>query len=181
MIKKCILLTMASILCLSAIHAQAEEVVVNKQMKDALAKFNSNFVIWTSIDYSPTMQKYAIEERRVPYALNLDVNGDNKSELILDGHDDKYSLLICLLSNSKGYDVIVLRQNEMNDPKEIESMNDGVKEIGLNYYLWPNKTRTGFTLAYPQQSDINGNLLVDGDVTEYTFKDGEFHESYQTL
>jgi len=181
MIKKCILLSMASILCLSATFAQAEEVVVNNQMKTALKKFNNKFVIWETIDYSPTIQKYAIEEHRTPYALNLDVNGDKNSDLVLDGHDDKNNLLICLLSTSKGYDVILLRQNEMNNPKELESMNDGVKEMGFNYYLWPNKPRTGFTLAYPQQSDINGNLLDDGAVIEYIFKDGEFQESYQTL
>ena len=43
------------------------------------------------------------------------------------------------------------------------------------------KKRTGFTLAFPQQSDSKGNLLKDGAMIDYIFKNGTFHETYQTL
>ena len=178
---KHLLLAMGSILCLIATFAQAEEVLINKQMKTAMNKFNKQFVAWKTIDYSPTIQKNSIEEHRSPYILNLNINDDNKSDLILDGHDNNNNLLICLLSTSKGYNVILIRQIGLINPKKVESINDGVKEIGLNYYLWSNQKRTGFTLAYPQQSDIDDNLLSDGAIIDYIFKSGEFHESYQTL
>jgi hypothetical protein len=46
----------------------------------------------------------------------------------------------------------------------------------------PIKTSSkSFTKAYPQQSDVNGNLLKDGAMIDYVYEDGKFKESYQTL
>lgn len=42
MIKKSLLLTMVSILCLTAIYAQSEEVVVNMQIKTVLKSSTAN-------------------------------------------------------------------------------------------------------------------------------------------
>ncbi|MBI5578468.1 MAG: hypothetical protein HY895_04875 [Deltaproteobacteria bacterium] len=181
MIKRCLFLTAVSIFFSIAFTTHAEEAVINKKMVAALKKYNPRFVAWKTGDYTPTIQKDSIEKKRYPYALILDVNGDKKNDLILDGHDDKNSLLICLISTPKGYGVIVLRQIDLLNPEKLENMNDGNKETGLNYYLWPNKEGTGFTLAYPQQTDTKGNLLNDGAMIDYLFKDGEFQESYQTL
>ncbi len=199
-----------------AIVTHAEEVVINKKMEAALKKFNPQFVVWEAKDYSATIQKDSVENNRHPYSIVLDANEDKKDDLVLDGHDNKNNLLICLLPTPKGYDVIVIpipteklplserkdsisvfrtvdtygrlfygigiiRRIDLLNPKEIEVFNDGVKEMGLNYYLWPNKKGTGFTLAYPQQSDSEGNLLNDGAMIDYIFKDGRFHESCQTL
>lgn len=179
MIRKTILTTFGSIFCLMAGFTQAGEVVINKEMEAALRQFNPRFVVWETSDYAATIQKGALRDNREPYALILDVNGDRTSDLVLDGHDDKNSLLICLLSTPKGYDVVVIRQIDLRHPKEIVNFNDGVKEMGLNYYLWPNKQGTGFTLAYPQQSDSEGKLLKDGAIYDYTFENGKFHENYQ--
>ena len=150
-------------------------------MAAALKKFNPQFVSWKSQDYSPTIQKNATKNKRRPHALELDVNAAGKIDLILDGHDDKKSILLCLVSKSEGYDVVVIRERDLLNPNELENWKDGDKEIGLNYYLWPHKKGTGFTVAYPQQSDSEGNLLQDGVMIDYVFKDGEFQENYQIL
>ncbi len=181
MIKKRMVFTISLIFFSIAIVTHAEEVVINKKMEAALKKFNPQFVVWEAKDYSATIQKDSVENNRHPYSIVLDANEDKKDDLVLDGHDNKNNLLICLLPTPKGYDVIVIRRIDLLNPKELEVFNDGVKEMGLNYYLWPNKKGTGFTLAYPQQSDSEGNLLNDGAMIDYIFKDGRFHESCQTL
>ena len=100
MIKKVSLLILASICCAMACILHAEEVAINKEMAAALKKFNPQFVSWENRDYSPTIQKHATKNARLPYGLELDVNADGKIDLILDGHDDKQSILLSLLSKS---------------------------------------------------------------------------------
>jgi hypothetical protein len=179
MIKKWLPLTLGFFLF--SVFTFAEEGIIDKKMKAALRESNPQFATWGTQDYSPTVQRDALERNRPPYALILDVNEDKKNDVVLDGHDKENNLLICLLSSTKGYEVIIIRRTALLNPKELENLNDGVKEMGLNYFLWPIKKGTGFTLAYPQQSDSDGHLLNDVAMIDYIFKDGEFHESYQTL
>ena len=170
--------------CLSSkpeLQTHLEEFVINRNMSAALSKFNPKFVSWKTSDYTVKIQNDATENKRHPYALELNLNDDNKNDIILDGHDDQQSIILCLLSNPSGYVVVVIKESKLWIPGELENWNDGKKEIGLNYYLWPYKNGKGFTLAYPQQTDPNGNLLNDGAIVDYTFKNGKFNESYQTL
>lgn len=180
-IKKSSFLILVTICCAMISFLHAEEGVINRQMAAILKNCYPKFMVWRTQDYTSTVQQDAVRKRRLPYALELDVNGDRKIDLILDGHDDQQNVLLCLLSKSYGYNGVVIRTGNLVDPKKLENSNDGKKEIGLNYYLWPNKKRTGFTLAFPQQSDSEGNLLKDGAMIDYIFKNGAFHESYQTL
>lgn len=181
MINKFLLFTSAFLFCSIVSFAHAEEKLMNDKMSLALKKFNPRFETWKPTDYSPVVQKDAIENKRLPYALILDINKDKKSDIILDGHDDKNTLIIGILSNSKGYNVIVIRQGDLLVPQKLEHWSEGKKEYGLNYYLWPNTEGTGFTLAYPQVVDINGELSGDGAMVEYIFKDGKFEEHVETL
>ena len=181
MIKKCTFLTVVFICFVLSSLTHAEDKVVNNQMEAALKTFNPKFVPWKTSDYTTTVQRDAVEHKRRAYALGLDLNGDQEEDLILDGHDDQHNILVCLLSSPNGYDVVVIREMDLPDPKKLENRNDGRNEIGLNYYLWPHKNGKGFTLAYPQQSDSEGRLLRDGAMIDYTFVNGQFHESYQTL
>jgi hypothetical protein len=180
-IKKSSFFILVTICCAMISFLHAEEGVINRQMEAALKNCYPKFIVWRTQDYTPTVQQNAVRKRRLPYALELDVNGDRKIDLILDGHGDQHSVLLCLLSKSNGYNGVVIRTGNLVDPKKLEHSNDGKKEIGLNYFLWPNKERTGFTLAFPQQSDSKGNLLKDGAMIDYIFKNGTFHESCQIL
>ena len=161
--------------------ACAEKALLNDKMSLALKTFNPRFEAWKPDDYLPAIQQSAIEKKHLPYALILDVNKDKKNDIVLDGHDDKNNLLICLLSNPKGYSVITIDKNDLTNPQTLEHWNDGKKEFGLNYYLWPNNDGTGFTLAYPQEVDAEGGLSEDGAMVELNFKDGKFHETVETL
>ncbi len=67
--------------------------------------------------------------------------------------------------------------SELIDPSDVDSWNDGIKEKGFNYYFWPSYDGDGFRLVYPQQSDENGNLLMDGEVIDYFYENNVFRES----
>ena len=181
MIKKSLLFTSVSIFFLIATFACTEQKLLNDQMSLALKKFNPRFEAWKPADYAPAIQKSAIEDKRLPYALILDLNKDKKNDLILDGHDDKNNLLICLLSNPEGYSVIVIDQKYLVNPQELEHWDEDKKQFGLNYYLLPNTEAAGFTLAYPQEFDAKGELGGDGAMAEYIFKNGKFDGTVEIL
>ena len=160
---------MIVVCCLGCVPAS-----LGDEITDALEAFNPQFKARTPQDYSPTIQADAGKNDRQPCMLRIDVNRDGVADVILDGHDDRHNLLLGLLSSPDGFDVVVIRESNLVVPGDVESWNDGVKESGLNYYLWPHPSGTGFTLAYPQQSDSEGALLKDGFVIDYTFSDGAF-------
>lgn len=164
---------------ISFVHAEGK--LINDEMSLVLKKFNPRFEAWKPTDYVSAVQKNAMENKRPPYALILDVNKDKKNDIVLDGHDDKNNLLICFLSNPKGYTVIVIKQDDLLNPKKLGHWREGKKEFGLNYYLSPNTAGTGFTLTYPQQADAKGELAGDGAIVEYVFNNGKFDESVETL
>jgi len=45
----------------------------------------------------------------------------------LDGHDNKKSLLICILSDNKEYKTLLINEHPVLYPDEIENCNDGKK------------------------------------------------------
>ena len=181
MINKFLRYTLAVVFFSIVSFACSEKTLLNDEMSLALKTFNPRFEAWKPDDYLPAIQQSASEKKRLPYALILDVNKDKKNDIILDGHDDKNNLLLCLLSNSKGYSVITIDKKDLLNPKTLEHWNDRKKEFGLNYYLWPKDDGTGFTLAYPQEVDAEGELSEDGAMVELNFKDGKFHETVEVL
>jgi hypothetical protein len=181
MSRYCLAFSLLLFLCFPALAVKAEGLKLNKELVSVLNDFNPSFKIWESKDYSKTIQKNAEEKKTHPYYLSFDVNSDGKPDLVLDGRDGENNILLCLVSGPKGYKVEVLRISELVEPAKLEAWNDGIKEEGLNYYMWPASDGRGFTLGYPQQSNDNINILIDGEMIDYIFKDGEFSEFYQTL
>ena len=159
------------------------------KMKSALTKFDASFVPWKTNDYTSKILSDVKKEnnpQRAPFALIIDVNKDNKFDVILDGHDNNKAMLICILSNEEEYNVLLIDEYPEIFPEEIENYNDGKKEYGLNYYLWINQQNkendtADFTKAIPQQSDEKGKLLKDGVMIDYYYKGGKFIEEKQML
>ncbi len=146
----------------------------------ALRAFNPRFEIRSAEEYTPTVRAVAAASDRTPFMLHLDLNRDGVVDFVVDGHDDRQSMLVGLLSEQDGYRVIVIRTGDLLEPQEIESWSDGVKQTGLHYSLWPNG-ETGFTLAFPQQSAADGTLLNDGVMIDYSFSDDVFTAATQVL
>lgn len=159
------------------------------KMESALTKFNPSFIHWKTKDYTSKILSDIKKEDipyRAPFALIVDVNKDGKPDVILDGHDNNKAMLICILSGQTEYNVLLIDEYPKSPPNEIANYNDGKREYGLNYYLWINEQNKDndtaiFTKAIPQQSDAKGNLLNDGAMIDYFFRDGDFIKEKQIL
>lgn len=163
-----------------------------ESMKFALKNFNPGFEQWRTEDYTSVVLKDVKEDgntNRAPFALIVDANQDNIPDVIIDGHDKKNSLLICLISDREDFKVISIEENAFCIPSDIINFNDGKKEIGLNYFLWPAEPEAPsdssgfyiFTLGFPQQTNGDGELLNDGGIIDYYFENGSFRAEREIL
>lgn len=150
-------------------------------MRKALDGYAPGFATWKTGDYTPAVRKDAADRKAVPWALELDVNKDGKTDLLLDGHDRARSLRLCLVSKGAAYVVVPVDSVELAVPSTLVSYDEGKKAVGLSYFLWPMEDRRGFTLGIPQTSDAKGELLSDGSSTQYRYVKGRFEASSQVL
>jgi hypothetical protein len=168
------------------------ELVIPKKMHSAIQKTCPKFILWKTSDYTDKILKSLIDDhdsRRAPFALIVDVNKDGILDVILDGHDDKDSLLICVLSEGKVFKTVIITKEQLINPKDIENINLGKKEYGINYFLWlpqddSKKDKSyspAFIIAFPQQTDSQGELLRDGDIVNYYFENGVFRAEESPL
>ncbi|MGE5861273.1 MAG: hypothetical protein ACM34J_12005 [Ignavibacteria bacterium] len=163
-----------------------------ESMKFALKKFNPDFEQWKTEDYTSAVLKDVMDDGnpdRAPFALIVDANQDNIPDVIIDGHDKKNSLLLCLISDREDFRVISIEENAFYIPSEIINFTDGKMETGLNYFLWPAEPgapsdSTGFfifTLGFPQQTNGDGELMNDGGIIDYYFENGSFRADREIL
>jgi hypothetical protein len=155
-----------------------------EKMKEAVNKFNPNFKVWRVEDYAPAIAnniQYKDQLLIAPFALIVDANKDGVLDVILDGHDNQKAIMICVVSSKGSYRVvsIVERESELVEPKTIKHVFDGKEELGLGYYLAEGHGKIVFQVINPQQSDAKGELLSDGGIFEYSYKNGKFVESVQ--
>lgn len=159
--------------------------LLTTEMESALDAYNPEFKAWTTSDYTKSiLEGLKFEsETSAPFAFVVDINGDNKRDVIIDGFNGKSPEIIVILSDGEDYKVTqVASLHTYSDPKLIKSFNDGVVEQGLNYLLWPNKNPDTqnvilFSVITPQETDIKGELLSDGSIVEFRFFEGEFISS----
>ncbi|GEM_PF-2832011 len=160
----------------------AEKLSMPPPMEAALKAFNPEFRTWETSDFTPTVRSGGRKARvQAVFALVLDVNGDGVPDAIVDGRDGREALLLGLISAKDGsYRALKLRGRPLEDPAASVHFNDGVKETGLNYYLWPVQDPVPggpvFTIGIPQETDAGGGLLKDGGMIDYVFEGGGFRE-----
>jgi len=159
------------------------ELIESEAITAALQTAYPDFVAWKTTDYSPSLVQGLLQDgaHSAPFAFVMDINQDNIKDLVIDGViGNKTALLAVLSSPEEGYRVVsIAPPQKMTDPQKINSMVDGEVEQGLSYLLWPNSnphraTDLIFTLAFPQETNEQGELLSDGGVMDYHFKDGRF-------
>ena len=161
---------------------------LSPEMESALQRFNPDFKLWKSSDYSISVRIALTSDsshRRASFALAVDANKDGMPDIILDGHDDRHCLLLCLLSQGKEYIAETLDSSALIAPTDIVSFDNGEQTRGLCYHLSPTcewssedhfdpKRTFVFQIVYPQQSDSAGNVLNEGGSVSYYFEDGKF-------
>lgn len=170
-----------SSVALFASFALAGEPTIVPAMRKALDGAAPGFVPWKTADYTPAVRKDAADRKSVPWALELDVNKDGRTDLLLDGHDKVRSLRLCLVSKGAEYRVVPVDSAELAVPSRMVSYDEGRKAVGLSYFLWPMEDRKGFTLGIPQSSDAKGELLTDGSSTDFRYVKGRFEGTSQEL
>ena len=156
-----------------------------KDMSKALKKLNNRFTAWKTTDYASYVRKEVLSShdlRRAPFALVFDINRDGILDVVIDGHDDKSAILICIYSTPKGFTAVELINSELFSPKSIENYDDGKQDFGIPYFLWPpNLTAdkpqpSTFSVAYPQPLDKFGKECGDASLIDYSFKNGSIVE-----
>jgi hypothetical protein len=112
---------------------------IPRAIQTALESSFPGFQHWNVSDYHEGLRKPELAERRgaiMPYALVLDLNGDSRDDLVLDGHDQDTHLLLCVLSSKTGYAAqAVVQGRPVPVPAAIESWKDGRRDVGLHTVL----------------------------------------------
>ena len=158
------------------------ELLLSDAMNAALKAKYLDFVAWKTTDYTPSLVEGLLQDdpHLAPFAFIMDINQDAKKDAVIDGVMGDKTALLAIISTPDGYQVMPLPAPQtQTDPKKITSMNDGVLEVGLSYLLWPNsnpnrKDNLVLTVAFPQETDAEGEVLAGGNVTDYHFIDGRF-------
>lgn len=157
-------------------------IVMPAVMQDALNKFDRHFVRWRTDDYTHNVaQRYPADMiHAAPFAVIQDINFDTIPDLILDGRSGSQVCALAIISSGAGYQVVDIEPwHSIVSPKENASLDEGQVSYGLNYYLRPNSALKNageyiFDVAIPQETDKKGNLLSDGYIIEYYYRQGTF-------
>lgn len=105
-------------------------------MQQVLAQVYPGFQVWQEGDYLPAIQaQYPYSWQSAPFAVVGDFNGDGRWDLALDGHSQKYSLLIALVSYAGSYQVLVLDKGPLIDPRKLTYPVGAETQHGMMAYL----------------------------------------------
>ena len=162
-------------------------------MRSAILRAHPDFQIWRFTSFSATIRGsyMEIDDRgrselisplSAPFCLIVDVNGDGQQDLIVDGHNEVQRLILAVVSAEDGYRVLVVETYPFKEPSQIESFNDGRREVGINSYLWGGSGEASiFQLGFPQQTSADGELLNDGGFVDYHLRKGVIEAVAHTL
>lgn len=162
------------------------KLILTEEMDNLLKSYNPQFKAWKTTDYTESIVESlkADGENSAPFAFIMDINKDDKNDVVIDGFNGEQPEIIAIMSNKDNYQVKHIGSLQVHsDPKALETLNDGVVEHGLNYLLWPNKNTDTpdaniFSVITPQETNIKGELLSDGGLIDFRFEEGELVPYY---
>jgi hypothetical protein len=93
-------------------------VVLSDNMEKALRNYDPEFTVWSQRDYIPDITKgYPFSRKQAPFAVIGDFNGDRILDVVLQGHNKKEDLIICLMSDSRKLRVMEIERGPLTIPQ----------------------------------------------------------------
>jgi hypothetical protein len=124
--------------------------VIPADMRTALETSLPGFQHWQAADYREGHRDIKADQSArgiiAPFAIVLDLNRDGREDLVIDGHDENSSILVCVVSNKTGYSANkVYGVKPKENPAAITSWEQGEIGVGLNRFF-----------SLPEAIDENG-------------------------
>lgn len=120
------------------LNTQAQKkVVLADPVKDALKKWNPNWVLYSVDDYAAAVvELFAGEEGHLPMATFGDFDGDGiREDLALYGHDEKSELAVFVIKKKSEYQVLKMAEADYTNPQELNVSAPSGSQVGLGTYL----------------------------------------------
>lgn len=97
-----------------------QEIDIPERMREALKKWDSDFVLWRSTEYSPYLCLNISTSPALALNAGLgDFNGDGLQDVVVAGHNDRSELLVVVLSQKNaGYKVFPLCSGGIHSTSE---------------------------------------------------------------
>lgn len=135
-----------------------EDMKPSPQMTEALSKYSPDFVMWKMEDYPPEKIKYyPYSDKSLPYAVKGDFNGDGIEDMAVAGHDKDSNLVLAILSDEKGYQVLPIR-----DGKYYADSRKYGKEIPYTATDVIAKKEKGYRFSYGDMSVTSVKMRSGG-------------------
>ncbi len=153
--------------------------VLPEEMQHALDQYDPNFVIWEIDDFLPmAVRCYRFTTVQSMSIVLGDFNRDQNQDVVLNGHNSKNDLILCLLSHEDNYRVIEILKSSLSQPistredlahriwvyllhipKQIIKSSYGIKELKLD--------GDAFVIDYFGKASIL-HYFVDGKFCQYS-------------
>lgn len=148
------------------------ELYLPPRMRSTLSDFDPNFSIWSLSDYHSLLRSwYPYSDRNLPFAVLGDFNGDGKQDAVLHGHNKSAGMVVCLLSLSDTFQVVIVER------WEVENWTYSSHSENYLAYVGPRLIRSSFE---DEPLDLKNDAFVIGyfekAATLYYFMDGRFHQ-----
>lgn len=157
------------------------ELILPRAMSNALRAYDAHIVPWRAQDYLPSiLRQYRFTARQAPFAVIGDFNADGKADAMLDGHNRRHDLTLCIMSKRRGYTVLPLNISELTDlRKELYDMGDH-NEYGRWTYLALRRPGIINSPHEPKPlrltTDAVESFAYEKAAAVYYYRNGRFHE-----
>lgn len=135
------------------------EIDIPEPMREALKKWNPDFVLWRSTEYSPYLCLNITTSPTLALNAGLgDFNDDGLQDVVVVGHNNQSELLVVVLSQKNaGYKVMQLSSSGINGTSEQGAQNCFILGTGFADGL-KQFPRAAICMILPKKTEIDVNM-----------------------
>lgn len=174
------------------------EIDIPEQMRVALKKWDADFILWRSTQYSPYLCLNISTSPALALNAGLgDFNGDGLQDVVVAGHNDRSELLVVVLSQKNaGYKVFPLCSSDIHSTSEqpaygclILGLTSTMNELGQSpkaaiYKILPKGTRIAVCLsACPDFyiSSLKSEAFIAGLSRDFSGSKHDYENPFRVL